>query len=83
MAIDRVARRVKEGGHNIETEVIRRRYNRGIKNLFEIYIPLVSETMIFDCTLIDVEKIAVIEQENRFQIFNTQKWEKLKLLSRK
>ncbi|MFM1857963.1 MAG: hypothetical protein RLZ05_1023 [Bacteroidota bacterium] len=83
MAIDRVARRVKEGGHNIETEVIRRRYNRGIKNLFEIYIPLVNQTLIFDNTFIDVEKIAVIEQENWFQIFNTQKWEKLKLLGQR
>ncbi len=36
-AIKRVAQRVREGGHNIPTEVIKRRYEAGINNLFEIY----------------------------------------------
>ena len=38
LAIERVKTRVIEGGHNIETEVIKRRYINGIKNLFEIYL---------------------------------------------
>jgi predicted ABC-type ATPase len=37
LAIERVKTRVEEGGHNIETEVIKRRYVNGIKNLFDIY----------------------------------------------
>ena len=48
LAIERVKTRVMEGGHNIETEVIKRRYLSGIKNLFNIYLPLVDEVMIFD-----------------------------------
>jgi predicted ABC-type ATPase len=32
MAIDRVADRVKNGGHNIPTDVIRRRYAKGVAN---------------------------------------------------
>jgi predicted ABC-type ATPase len=48
LAIERVRTRVIEGGHHIETEVIRRRYKNGIKNLFEIYLPIVDEIMIFD-----------------------------------
>lgn len=48
LAIERVKTRVLEGGHNIETEVIERRYKRGIKNLFEIYLPIADEVMIFD-----------------------------------
>lgn len=40
--------RVSEGGHNIEPEVIERRYERGIKNLFDIYLPIVDEALIFD-----------------------------------
>ncbi len=51
LAIDRVAERVRNGGHNIETEVIRRRYVRGLQNLFEIYLPIVSEATIFDNSL--------------------------------
>lgn len=36
------------GGHNIEPEVIERRYIFGIKNLFNIYLPMVDGAFIFD-----------------------------------
>lgn len=48
LAKDRVKNRVAEGGHNIPTDVISRRYTNGIKNLFEIYLPIVDEAQIFD-----------------------------------
>ena len=48
LAIERVKLRVKEGGHNIEPDTIRRRYTNGKRNLFEIYLPIVDEAMIFD-----------------------------------
>lgn len=48
LAKERVKTRVSEGGHNIEAEVIERRYGRGIKNLFDIYLPIVDDAMIFD-----------------------------------
>ena len=44
----RVAHRVKEGGHNIPEEVIERRYHRGIKNLFDLYLPICDNVMVFD-----------------------------------
>lgn len=44
----RVSSRVKEGGHNIPVEVIERRYSAGIRNLFDIYLGIVDEAMIFD-----------------------------------
>jgi len=48
LAKERVKTRVLEGGHNIEESVIERRYVRGILNLFDLYLPLVDEAMIFD-----------------------------------
>ena len=48
VAAARVAQRVKEGGHNIPNDVIFRRYFAGIKNLFEIYMPIVDYWMIID-----------------------------------
>jgi predicted ABC-type ATPase len=48
LAKQRVALRVNEGGHNIPKEVIERRYHRGIKNLFELYLPICDNTMVFD-----------------------------------
>ncbi|MBO9635312.1 MAG: zeta toxin family protein [Chitinophagaceae bacterium] len=37
VAIDRVASRVRKGGHDIPTDIIRRRYGRGIQNLIDLY----------------------------------------------
>jgi len=48
MAKDRVKRRVSEGGHNIEEGVIERRYITGIRNLFELYIPVCDIIILMD-----------------------------------
>ncbi|QBO57430.1 zeta toxin family protein [Chryseobacterium salivictor] len=48
LAKERVKLRVKEGGHNIPPEVIERRYLNGIKNLFDIYLSIVDQVLIFD-----------------------------------
>ena len=48
LAIERVAERVRRGGHTIPEMEIRRRYRRGILNLFELYIPLVDTWAIYD-----------------------------------
>ncbi len=41
-AIERVAERVAKGGHNIPADIIIRRYWEGIRNLFQIYVPIVD-----------------------------------------
>ena len=48
LAIERVAARVRRGGHNIPSEELRRRYRRGIINLFELYMPVVDAWAIYD-----------------------------------
>lgn len=47
-AIERVAQRVREGGHNIPSDVIRRRYIAGIDNLFHLYMPIVDSWILVD-----------------------------------
>jgi predicted ABC-type ATPase len=77
LAIERVKTRVKEGGHNIEKEVIRRRYTRGIQNLFEIYLPIVDETLIFDNSYESQELIAEKNLNLDLKILNHAKFAKL------
>ncbi|MWB94395.1 zeta toxin [Flavobacterium sp. GA093] len=48
LAKQRVLVRVSEGGHNIPEDIIERRYHRGIKNLFEIYLDKCNNVMLFD-----------------------------------
>jgi len=48
LAIERVAERVRRGGHIIPEPEIRRRYQRGLQNLFELYVPLANTWAIYD-----------------------------------
>ncbi|RZK32049.1 MAG: zeta toxin, partial [Hymenobacter sp.] len=48
LAQARVEIRVKEGGHNIPSEVIERRYWQGLKLLFDLYLPLVDRALVFN-----------------------------------
>lgn len=48
LAINRVAQRVSNGGHDIPREVVLRRYQAGINNLFEIYMPCVDYWLLAD-----------------------------------
>lgn len=48
LAVERVKTRVSEGGHNIQHDVILRRYSNGLKNLFGIYIPIKDISVIYD-----------------------------------
>ena len=43
LAISRVKNRVIEGGHNVPENVIKRRYDRGLINLFNLFIPIIDE----------------------------------------
>lgn len=48
LAVQRVAERVRKGGHNILMEVIHRRYVTGIRNLFKFFMAEVDLWMIYD-----------------------------------
>ncbi|MFV8327820.1 zeta toxin family protein [Flavobacterium sp. ZS1P14] len=78
LAIERVKTRVREGGHNIETDVIKRRYKNGIKNLFDIYLPIVDEALIFDNTAVKAELVAQKILGYDIEIKNKIKFDKLK-----
>jgi predicted ABC-type ATPase len=78
LAKQRVATRVKEGGHYIDAETIERRYIAGIKNLFQIYLPIVDEVLIFDNSDGKNELIAEKLKSNTFEIYSETKFQILK-----
>lgn len=78
LAKERVKSRVLEGGHNIEPQVIERRYIRGIKNLFEIYLPIVDAAYIFDNSEAKHDLIADKQIDAELNIVNIDKFELLK-----
>lgn len=47
-AVQRVAYRVRSGGHNIPEATIRRRYRAGLRLFFDVYQPLVDVWRVYD-----------------------------------
>ncbi len=78
LAKKRVRIRVSEGGHNIEPDVIERRYLKGIKNLFEIYLPIVDEALVFDNSFGSHHLIAEKLFNKEINILDTKKFNLLK-----
>lgn len=58
LAIKRVKLRVRNGGHSVPEDVICRRYTRGLKNFFELYLPLADNWHLYDNSKEKAEKIA-------------------------
>jgi predicted ABC-type ATPase len=48
LAVERVRERVRMGGHNIPEDVIRRRYENGLRNFYEIYQPIADSWRVID-----------------------------------
>jgi len=78
LAKERVKTRVFEGGHNIEPEIIERRYIKGIKNLFDIYLPIVDGALIFDNSEGKHELLAHKQIDGILNIVNQEKFKLLK-----
>ncbi len=57
-SINRVAKRVTQGGHHIPTEVIRRRHSKGLRNLFQVYRPHLDRWAVLDNTHSPAQEIA-------------------------
>lgn len=77
LAKERVKIRVTEGGHDIETNVIERRYKNGIKNLFNIYLPITDGALIFDNSLGKHELLAEKTVDGKLAIINKAKFKQL------
>jgi predicted ABC-type ATPase len=78
LAKERVRIRVQEGGHNIEPEVIERRYKNGITNLFKIYLPIVDGAFIFDNSQGKHQLLAIKTVDGNLSILDENKFKMLK-----
>jgi predicted ABC-type ATPase len=78
LANERVKIRVLEGGHNIAFEIVERRYKKGIKNLFDIYLPIVDGALIFDNSEGKHELLADKQIDGFLNVVNPEKFNILK-----
>jgi len=73
-ALDRVARRVREGGHDIPNDVVVRRYWAGLANLLLYYLPLTDVAVIYDNS--DGQRTLIAEQlpEGSLVVYDANRW---------
>jgi predicted ABC-type ATPase len=48
LAVQRVRGRVRAGGHDVAEEVIRRRFSKGLRNFWNLYMPLADAWSVYD-----------------------------------
>lgn len=77
MAVRRVAQRFSTGGHSVPEDAIRRRYERGLDNLFESYLPMAEEWFVYDSSLRQATEIARGGPGMQCVIFDPEKWQQL------
>ena len=78
LALQRVAERVKNGGHNVEEHIVRRRYSSGIRNLFKLYRPVVDYFILIDNSVMPREVISEGNMHDAVKVYNEEKFNKLR-----
>ena len=77
LAIGRVKERVRKGGHNIPEEIIRRRYKKSLKNLNELYLPVVDSWFAYDNSGTFPIEVAEGGKEQETLIYNVDTWSEI------
>ena len=77
LAVQPFAQRVRQGGHNIPVPTIYRRYQSGIQNLFQIYMPVVDNWSIINSSKLQFEMIGEGNNRGKLAIGNPTVYHKL------
>jgi len=78
IAVERVRHRVRTGGHHVPEEVIRRRYESGLKNFFQLYMPISDEWYFYNNTSSGGPRMIAKGQFNRIErVFDLEFWDKM------
>jgi predicted ABC-type ATPase len=78
LSIDRVAKRVAKGGHNIPTDILIRRYPKAIKNLVNLFIPICDNWMVADNSGNYPVIVAHGNSSGPAEIIDNEVWNKIK-----
>lgn len=73
-AVERVADRVRAGGHNVPEETIRRRYRAGLRNFFNLYEPLASAWRLYDTSSPDPRLVAEGLESQPIKVYDEAVW---------
>lgn len=81
LSIQRVAARVRRGGHHIPDDVIRRRYRRGMTNFLKLYRPLADVWVLCDNSGESLVRVAAGSGEQVVEVFAEELWDEFRRLT--
>jgi predicted ABC-type ATPase len=73
-ALDRVADRVRAGGHDVPAETVRRRYRASLRNFFGLYEPLLSAWRLYDSSGLKPALIAERLEAEALRVYDEAVW---------
>ncbi len=76
LAVQRVHERVRLGGHSVPDDVVKRRYEAGLKNFFKLYAPIADAWVFYDNST-SPRLIAEKSLEGKLRISDEELWLKL------
>jgi predicted ABC-type ATPase len=77
LALERVARRVTSGGHSVPASDVLRRYERGRRNLLELYLPLSDNWIVYDNSETIVTVVAEHGSGEQLLIYAPEIWNQI------
>ena len=83
LAVQRVQYRVGQGGHHIPAVDVTRRFYRSLRNLFELYLPIADEWVVFDNRKRLRPDIIAEHKFSRQKIFRSSAWQSLQSLAQR
>jgi len=80
LAVERVNQRVRFGGHGVPEETIRRRYERGLRNFFGLYRPIVDSWQLYNTSDSFLNEVAFGDKLNGETIIEKIIWTRIEKL---
>lgn len=74
LAIERVADRVQNGGHNIPDDIVRRRYSTGIRNFFDLYQTVTTSWVLYNSSGPQPTLVAEGLESQPERVYDTDVW---------
>ena len=73
-AVDRVAARVRSGGHDVPADTVRRRYGAGLRNFFGLYQPIASTWAVYDASGLQPRLVADRLESQALKVYDEGVW---------
>lgn len=80
MANERVAHRVRLGGHHVEPAIVQRRFLRGLRNFFELYRPIADRWWLIENTTSNETRVVAYRQlmDDHETVDDMARWEEIR-----